>query len=135
MGGRTHPHIEQASTARLTELLHGKDPELRHIYLNIHRLMLEALPDVCYSTDCTDGETAYGIRQYGYDGWGMAVVAAHSRWVSLTFMHGADLVDRAGILEGTKRMRHVRLQSIEQFEQYKDDIRLLIEMASALHQG
>jgi hypothetical protein len=54
----------------------------------------------------------YGARQYGYDGWGMAELSAHSKWVSVVFMRGTDLEDPDGLLEGTgKNIRHVRLRS------------------------
>lgn len=133
MPAEKHPHIERASEEQLAELLQAKDPVLRHLYLEAHRLVLETLPDVNYATDCVDGETGYGIRQYGYNGWGMAALTAYTRWISLTFLHGADLEDSAGLLEGTKWMRHVKLRTLEQFEQCKSDLRRLIELAAKLH--
>ncbi len=133
MASEKHPHIERASEEQLAKLLQAKDPVLQQIYLEAHRLVLETVPDVTYATDCKDGETGYGIRQYGYDGWGMAVLSAYTRWVSLTLMHGRDLEDPAGLLEGTKRMRHIKLRSLEQFAQVKSDLQRLLELASKLH--
>ncbi len=130
-----HPHIDKASDEQLARLLQEKDPVIRQLYLATHRLLLETLPDVIYSTDCKDGETGYGKRQYGYDGWGMAALSAYTRWVSLTFLHGADLEDSAGLLEGDKRMRHIRLRLLEQFAQCKGEMRVLIEKAAVLHKG
>lgn len=129
-----NPHIERASKEQLSELLEGKSSHVREIYFAAHQLMLETLPDVVHSTDCKDGVTGYGARQYGYDGWGMAALAPHTRWTSLLFLHGVDLDDREGLLEGTgKKMRHVKLHSMEQFEQQRDTLRDLIEQAARLH--
>lgn len=133
MSTAKHPHIEMASEEQIVGLLQAKDPLLCQVYLETHRLVLETLPDVNYSTDCKDGETGYGIRQYGYDGWGMAALISYTRWNSLTFLHGADLADPTGLLEGTKRMRHVRPQSLEQLEQCRDDLCRLLRLAAQLH--
>lgn len=52
----------------------------------------------------------YGARQYGYDGWGTAALAPHSKWVSLIFIRGAALGDPDGLLEGTgMSVRRVKL--------------------------
>lgn len=129
-----NPHIDNATEDQLMGLLEGKPPILRQLYLDIHRLMREVLPDVTYSTDCTDGVTGYGARQYGYDGWGMAALAAHSKWVSLMFLRGADLNDPDGLLEGTgKKMRHVKLRSPEQLEQRLHAVRALIKAAATIN--
>jgi hypothetical protein len=130
-----HPHIESASEEQLTALLQDKSALLRQLYLDTHRLVLESLPRVTYSTDCTDGVTGYGIGQYGYGGWGMLALAAHANWVSLMFFRGADLQDQDGLLEGTgKKMRHVKLRSSEQFAQRCNALRTLIEEASRLNE-
>ena len=77
---------------------------VRQLYLNAHRLVLETLPDVVYLVDCQDGQMGYGARQYGYNGWGMAALSAHNKWVSLVFMRGADLEEMKGCLrEPVKR--------------------------------
>ncbi len=88
-----HPHIEQPSLKQLTSLLDNKAPAVRELYLNTHQLVLDTLPDVIYSVDCKDGMLGYGAKQYGYNGWGLAALAAHSKWVTLMFMLGVDLED------------------------------------------
>lgn len=115
-------------------LLEGRAPELRQIYVDTHRLVLETLPDVMYSTDCTDGVTGYGARQYGYDGWGVAALAAHTRWVSLMFFRGTDLDDPNNLLEGSgKRMRHVKVRTLEQLNDQRAALRTFIKEAAELN--
>ncbi|MFO7538456.1 MAG: DUF1801 domain-containing protein [Chloroflexota bacterium] len=127
-----HPHIERPTEAQLNDLLQDKSPDLRQIYLDTHRLLLETLPDVAYSVDSKDGVTGYGARQYGYDGWGLAALAAHSKWVSLMLMRGANLADPHGLLEGSgKNMRHVKLRSAKAFEERREALRQLITAAAS----
>ena len=130
-----HPHIERPSTEQLADALQSKSPMVRQLYLDMHQLVLETIPDVVYSVDCKDGQMGYGARQYGYNGWGMAALSAHNKWVSLFFMRGADLEDPDGLLEGTgKKMRHVKLRSPEQAEERRSALRRLIEAASNLNE-
>jgi len=132
---KKHPHIEQPSIEQLASLLENNAPAMREIYLDAHRLILETLPDVVYSVDCEDGMLGYGARQYGYDGWGMAALSAHSKWVTLMFMLGVDLDDPEKLLEGSgKKMRHVKIHSPEQFKENRSALLTLIEAASKLKQ-
>lgn len=129
-----HPHIDMASEEQLVEVLKEKRPEMRQVYLELHRLVVSNLPDINYSTDIVDGGTSYGIRQYGYDGWGMAAVTAHTKWASLYLLHGSDLSDPEGILEGKgKRMRHVKIRSLEQLEERRNALQALVVQAASLH--
>lgn len=130
-----HPYIERPSIKQLSNLLENKTPTMRNLYLDIHRLMLQTLPDVVYSVDCKDGMLGYGARQYGYDGWGMVALAAHSKWVSLMFMLGAVLEDPDKVLEGTgKKMRHAKIRSPKQFEEKRSVLQALIKAASKVNQ-
>jgi hypothetical protein len=130
-----HPHIEQPTIEQLTGLLKDNAPAIRELYLNTHQLVLDTLPDVIYSVDCKDSMLGYGARQYGYDGWGMAALAAHSKWVSLMFMLGADLEDPGKLLEGTgKKMRHVKIHSPEQLNEKRGILQALVKAASKLNQ-
>lgn len=129
-----HPHIDRPGEEEIRSILPSKSPEIQEVYLEAHRLIRETLPDVNYSIDTKDGGMGYGVRQYGYDGWGMAALSAHTSWVSLYFFHGTDLTDPDGILEGTgKRMRHVKLRSVAQLDERRSAIRKLVEEASRLH--
>jgi len=128
--------IESATDEQIEELLQGKSDVVRQVYIKTHRLILETLPEVAHATERKDGSTWYGTRQYGYDGWGMAALNAHAKWVSLALVRGADLEDPSGILEGTgKKMRHVKVRSLEQFEERRDAVRGLIQAASRLNES
>jgi hypothetical protein len=129
-----HPHLEDPSDEDLEALLEGKKPAVRSAYLATHRLVRETLPDVNVSVDTVDGVTGYAVRQYGYDGWGMAALAAHGSWASLILFRGADLDDPTGLLEGVgKKVRHVKIRTPEQFEERRDAMRALVEEAARIH--
>lgn len=128
---KKHPHIERPSAEQIISVLRNKAPMIRQLYLDTHMLILETLSDVAHSIDCRDGQMGYGARQYGYDGWGMAALSAHSKWVSLVFMRGTDLEDPDGLLEGTeKNIRHVKLHSLVQAKERRSALRALIKAAS-----
>ncbi len=134
MSKEKHPHMENPTAEQLAKLLKDKTSIVQQLYLDTHQLILETLPDVVFSVDCKDGQTGYAARQYGYNGWGMAALSAHSKWVSLYFMRGVDLEDRDGLLEGSgKNMRHVKLHSPEQFVERRSSLRRIIEAASKLN--
>lgn len=136
--GKQHPHIDKASDEQILDVLREQErkPELQQVYLKIHQLMLETLPDVVYSTDMVDGVTGYGARQYGYDGWGLGAVGAHKNWVSLMLFKGAHLDDPAGLLEGTgKNLRHVKVRSLKQFEERRKALQALIEQALTFNEA
>ena len=88
-----HPHIDMATEEQLAALLGEKSPGVRETYLAALRLSLVSLPDVNFSSVSVDAATSFGRRQYGYVGWGMIALSAHTKWVSLYFMHGTDLSD------------------------------------------
>ena len=85
---KTHPHIESPSAEQLAALVEGRPAPLIEVYLGLHRLIIEALPDVVNSVDTVDASVGYGAHQYGYNGWGMAAVTPFAKWVSLTLLHG-----------------------------------------------
>lgn len=132
---KRHPHMESPTNEQLSQLQEEKTSLVRHIYLQLHSLILEALPRVQYSVDSKDGVIGYGAHQYGYNGWGVLALAAHKEWVTLMFMKGVDLHDSEGLLEGKgKKMRHVKLRSIEDLENYGDTLLRLIEEASTIYE-
>lgn len=128
-----HPHIENPDEERLRHLVDSRSAEVRDVYLAVHQLVLETLPDVAFSVDATDAQIGYGARQYGYDGWGMAALSAHAKWVSLVFMHATSLDDPAGLLEGTgSTIRHVKIRSAEQLAEVRGGIVGLLKEAATL---
>lgn len=129
-----HPTIEQPTEEQLKELVQAKNPVIQQLYLDAHHLVLQTLPGIAYSVDCTDAVIGYGARQYGYDGWGLAGLSPHTKWVNLYLMRGADIDDPEGLLEGKgKKMRHVKLRTLEEFAERRDAIRALLQAASRLN--
>ena len=132
----THPQIEMPSEAELSRLVESKRPTVRQVYLDTHRLVLEAVPDIRYAVDTVDAQIGYGARQFGYDGWGMAALAPYTNWVSLALLRGAELDDPDGLLEGTGRsVRHVKVRSTEQLAERREAIKRLLEAAARLNLG
>lgn len=128
-----HPHQDSPTDSQLLEVLSGRPEALRDLYLQLHHLVLDTLPDVNASLDLVDGMTGYGAHQYGYGGWGMAALSAHAKWVRLVFMRATELDDATGILEGTgKNMRHVKVRSAEEFTERAAAIRSLLVQVSRL---
>lgn len=128
-----HPHQESPTDQQLRTALVDRTDAVVDLYLQVHALVLETLPGVTNSVDLVDGMTGYGFHQYGYGGWGMAALGAHSKWVSLVFMRAVDLNDSTGILEGTgKKLRHVKVRSPEQLAERKEALRDLLTQAAAL---
>lgn len=127
---KKHPHLESPSLQQIEALLAARSEPVIEVYLLTHSLILDALPDVGWSTDEVDGATGYGVHQYGYGGWGMAALMAHTAWATLAFMKGAHMDDPNGLLEGAgKDVRHVKLRSPTRLDDRADALRLLVLQA------
>jgi hypothetical protein len=132
--GRQHPHAAMPSEDVLREAITKRQAHHEALYLAVHAMVLEAVPDVRYQVDLVDGSIGYGIRQFGYGGWGMASLSAHKGWVSLFLMKGVELPDPDGVLEGSgKLLRHVKLRSMEALEAHAPSLRRLLVEASRHH--
>ncbi len=134
-----HPHSENPSLENIAmemeNIYPGHDPELKKAYISIHRMIVEVLPGLNYSMDLKDGQIGYGARQYGYDGWGMAALALHKKWINLHFMKGADLDQQVqnDMLEGKgKQLRHMKFTSADEVEQKAKELRELLMKASTI---
>ena len=128
---RTHPHADMPSSDQLAGLILEKQPAHRELYIETHRLVLDAVPELRYSVDLDDATIGYGARQFGYDGWGMAALAPHKGWVSLILFRGAVLDDPDGLLEGTGALvRHVKLRSLDDLAARRDSLTRLLTVAT-----
>lgn len=130
---KTHPHIDSPSSGQLAELAVERPEKLVEVYVKLHELVLEALPDVKHSVDTVDHAVGYGAHQYGYNGWGMAAVTPFGKWVSLTLLQGAKLDDPLGLLTGTSTMRHVKLSDPAKVDEHRAALHDLIIAASTLN--
>lgn len=119
------------SFAQLRALIEDIRPALADVYLEVHRLVLDILPDVRFEVDRTDAGIGYGARQFGYNGWGMGALAAHRAWVSLVFFRGTELDDPNRLLEGTgASVRHVKIRSMDELEVRRAALRGLLHEAA-----
>jgi len=135
MAAKTHPHTEMPSEDDLRRLIESSFPAHAELYLDVHRLVVSAVPDVRYSLDRVDGAIGYGERQFGYDGWGMAALTPYRGWVSLAFLRGTQLHDPTHLLEGSGALvRHVKLRSAEDLAVKREGLKSLIEQAARLNQ-
>jgi len=118
----------------LREVIGQAQPQHEALYLAVHALVVEAVPDIRFEVDLVDASIGYGARQYGYGGWGMASLSAHKGWVSLFFMKGVELIDPEGVLGGSgKLLRHVKLRSEAELAERAAAIRSLVVTATRLH--
>lgn len=132
--GKQHPHTAMPSDDDLRAIVTRLQPHHEALYLAAHALVLDALPDVRSEVDLVDGSIGYGIRQFGYGGWGMASLSVHKGWVSLFLMKGVEVPDPDGVLDGSgKLLRHVKLRSVEELEQRSASLRAVLTAASRLH--
>lgn len=132
--GKQHPHTAMPSDDDLREVVTRLQPQHEALYLAAHALVVDALPDVHSEVDLVDGSIGYGIRQFGYGGWGMASLSVHKGWVSLFLMKGVEVPDPDGVLEGSgKLLRHVKLRSVDELEERAASIRAVLTAASRLH--
>ena len=130
---KSHPHIDQPNESQLAEIVAARPEAVRETYLAVHRLIADAVPEVKASVDTVDGQIGYGARQFGYNGWGMAAVSPHAKWVNLHFMAGARLPDPDGLLTGGAAMRHVKLHSPAQVEELDAHLRAWLTAATRLN--
>ncbi len=130
---KTHPHLDDPSREQLAALVEGRPAPLVEVYLGLHELMVEALPDVASSADTVDASVGYAAHQWGYNGWGMAALTPYGKWVSLTLLQGAHLDDPTGLLTGTTTMRHIKFKDPEELAELRDAIRALVIAAARLN--
>lgn len=71
---KTHPHLDAPSIDASTALVDQRPAPLAEVYLALHTLVIETLPDVTCSVDTVDASIGYGAHQYGYNGWGLAAL-------------------------------------------------------------
>lgn len=135
MAADKHPHLDTPSVDDLRELIDREQPGLRNVYLDVHRLVIDTLPDIHHSVDLADAGIGYGAHQYGYAGWGMATLLPHRAWVSLVLFKGTALDDPDGLLEGTgASVRHVKVGSVDELAAKRESIRRLLAAASRMNE-
>jgi uncharacterized protein DUF1801 len=113
----------------LLEFLHRYAPPIQSLALGVRRLIHDELaPCHEYIFDMRSKVVlAYGATERVIAD-GVCNVSVYPRHVTLGFVHGADLADRAGVLQGRgKGMRHVRLHALADLD--RREIRALLRQA------
>jgi hypothetical protein len=91
------------------KLLVNNEPQAQALALELRELIRRILPksqEKIYK--------GWGVADYGFGapGRGFLTIGPQKRYVNLYFMHGVDLEDPQGLLEGTgQRLRHVKIRS------------------------
>jgi hypothetical protein len=100
----------------LDELLEGRSPAVREMFLALRELARGLMPDATEQVDLPDRLLAFGFGPPGgvrISGLAVALIP-HTAHVNVQLADGADLDDPAGIVEGTgKRIRHVKCRSLD----------------------
>lgn len=105
------------------------------VYLALHKLVVSVVPKLEFSVDVVDAGVGYGAHQFGYNGWGMAALSLHNRWVRLTLLQGSRLEDPAEIMEGSSTMRHVKISTMSEVETKREAVEAILFAASTVNQG
>ena len=94
------------------ELLEMTSQELRPVARDLRALIFSVDRDAVEVVRMGDRAATYGVGPKKMSE-GYAYILPHNQWVNLGFFKGADLLDPAGLLEGTgKKLRHVKIRSI-----------------------
>jgi hypothetical protein len=113
----------------LLEFLYPYDPAIQSLGLGLRKVVLEEMAP-CHEYIFTMrskvvllyGPTERVIKD------GICLVAVFTRHVNLGFMHGADLEDASGVLQGSgKAMRHISLKKLSELD--RPEIRAFLRQA------
>src|SRR5436190_1106648 len=123
----TTPPPERLAKREIDEWLRDSTPEIRALALALRALVHDTLPGVVETRARGDNGIGFGARQYGADGWGIAAISVFEDWIDLGFLRGTELPDPTKLLEGTgKRLRHVKLRSVDDLERERTSLRRLV---------
>ncbi|MCZ6530335.1 MAG: DUF1801 domain-containing protein [Chloroflexi bacterium] len=105
----------------------GSSPEVQSIARRLRELIIEIYPGVLEVPWPKQRLVGYGVGPKKMSEH-FCYIGAQSTRVNLGFFYGAELSDPEGLMEGTgKRLRHVKVQSVEQAEQ--TSIRDLVQLS------
>lgn len=112
-------------------LLNDYDETVQAIAWKLRELVVDIMPEA------NEVVTGHKNIRYSTDAGpmkgGMVYIAPFKDAVNLGFMDGVDLLDDEGLLQGTgKRLRHIKLQSLESVTQHEVALRALLQRAKAL---
>jgi hypothetical protein len=126
MRGSVVERRAMAKPKTVAEYVDGLDDWRGEAVSRLRRLVLEAAPDAKESIK-------WARPVYEVNG-PLCYIMAFKNHVNLGFSRGVDLVDEAGILQGSgKKMRHVKVTGVEHIRE--DVLRSLIQAAVALNRS
>lgn len=111
------------------DAIQGSNPEVQLIARRLRELIIEIYPDVVEVPWPKQRIVGYGVGPKKMTEH-FCYIGALSNRVNLGFFYGAGLSDPESLMEGTgKRLRHVKVRSVEQAEQssIRDLLQLSIE--------
>ena len=111
------------------DVIQGSNPEVQSIARRLRELIIEIYPDVVEVPWPKQRIVGYGVGPKKMSEH-FCYIGALSTRVNLGFFYGAGLSDPESLMEGTgKRLRHVKVLSLEQAEQssIRDLLQLSIE--------
>ena len=111
------------------DAIEGASTEVKLIARRLRELIIEIYPDVVEVPWPKQRIVGYGVGPKKMSEH-FCYIGALSTRVNLGFFHGDELSDPEGLMEGTgKRLRHVKVRSVEQAEQssIRDLLQLSIE--------
>jgi uncharacterized protein DUF1801 len=113
----------------LLEFLHSYPPAVQSLAIGLRRVVLEELGG-CHEyifTMRSKVVLVYSSTEHVIKD-GICIISVLSRHVTLSFTHGVDLDDEAGVLRGAgKRMRHIRLLRLSDLD--RPELRKLLRQA------
>ena len=111
------------------DVIEGSNPEVQSIARRLRELIIDIYPDVVEVPWPKQRIVGYGVGPKKMTEH-FCYIGALSTRVNRGFFYGDELSDPEGLMEGTgKRLRHVKVRSIEQAEQtsIRDLLQLSIE--------
>ena len=113
----------------LIEFLYRHDPNVQSLALGLRTVVLDELAP-CHEYIFQTGSRV--VLLYGPTDRvikdGICLVVVYTRHVNLGFMHGADLTDKSGVLQGSgKAMRHLSVKKLSELD--RPEIRSLLRQA------
>ncbi len=111
-------------TSQVDNLLNNYSETVAKLARQTSKFVLDNAPEVEEKV-----QSGWKVITYSY-GKAFCAVAPHKNWVNLQFYAGAELNDRAGLLEGSgKSMRHVKIRSSKDLNNH---LKLLIKESVSL---
>ncbi len=91
-------------------------PVVEQISRRLREVVLAGFPEAVEVVRLGEGAASYGIGEKKMSE-AHVYILPYKKHVNLGFFHGANLVDPAGLLEGTgKKLRHIKIRSLEAAE-------------------